>query len=60
MNPLYDNLVNESQIVPTAFFVDILNATEDPRRDVFFNPDSKKGGKYVKIKEFNPTRRLFY
>lgn len=47
MNPLYDNLVNESQIVPTAFFVDILNASEDPRRDVFFNPDSKKGGEYV-------------
>ncbi|MBA6154781.1 SusD/RagB family nutrient-binding outer membrane lipoprotein [Gelidibacter maritimus] len=47
MNPLYDNLVNESQIVPTAFFVNILNANEDPRRDVFFNPESKKGGEYV-------------
>lgn len=47
MNPLYNTLVNESQIVPTAFFVDRLNATEDPRRDAFFDPISKKEGKYV-------------
>lgn len=46
MNPLYNSLVNESQIMPTAFFVNELNAKEDPRRDVFFNPDSKKLGVY--------------
>ncbi|WP_264525205.1 SusD/RagB family nutrient-binding outer membrane lipoprotein [Flavobacterium sp. N502536] len=46
MNPLYDTLVNESQTIPTAFFVDELNAKNDPRRDTFFNPASKKSGKY--------------
>lgn len=46
MNPLYTSLVNEIQILPSAFFVNELNAKEDPRRDVFFNPDSKKGGVY--------------
>lgn len=46
MNPLYDTLVNESQTVPTEFFVNELNAKEDPRRDVFFNPNSKKLGSY--------------
>lgn len=46
MNPLYNTLVNEQQTVPTEFFVNELNAKEDPRRDVFFNPLSKKGGVY--------------
>ncbi|WP_428231207.1 SusD/RagB family nutrient-binding outer membrane lipoprotein [Flavobacterium sp.] len=46
MNPLYDTLVNESQTVPTEFFVNELNAKEDPRRDIFFNPNSKKQGQY--------------
>lgn len=46
MNPLYNSLVNESQIMPTEFFVNELNAKEDPRRDVFFNPESKKLGVY--------------
>jgi hypothetical protein len=46
MNPLYNSLVNESQIMPTEFFVNELNAKEDPRRDVFFNPESKKAGVY--------------
>lgn len=46
MNPLYDSLVNESQIVPTELFVNELNGKEDPRRDAFFNPDSKIAGLY--------------
>jgi hypothetical protein len=46
MNPLYSTLVNESQTVPTEYFVNELNAKEDPRRDVFFNPESKKEGNY--------------
>lgn len=46
MNPLYDTLVNEKQTVPTEFFVNELNAKSDPRRDVFFNPESKKDGNY--------------
>ncbi|TPG40233.1 SusD/RagB family nutrient-binding outer membrane lipoprotein [Flavobacterium pectinovorum] len=46
MNPLYNTLVNEQQTVPTEFLVNELNAKEDPRRDAFFNPASKKGGVY--------------
>ncbi|RKR11056.1 SusD-like starch-binding protein associating with outer membrane [Flavobacterium sp. 90] len=46
MNPLYNTLVNESQTVPTEFFVNELNAKDDPRRDVYFNPESKIGGVY--------------
>lgn len=46
MNPLYNTLVNEQQTVPTEFFVNELNAKSDPRRDVFFNPESKKDGNY--------------
>ncbi|KLT68791.1 SusD/RagB family nutrient-binding outer membrane lipoprotein [Flavobacterium sp. ABG] len=46
MNPLYDSLVNESQIIISAFFADELNAKSDPRRDFFFNPDSKIAGEY--------------
>lgn len=46
MNPLYSTLVNESQTVPTEYFVNELNAKEDPRRDIFFNPESKKEGSY--------------
>ncbi|MCG8183761.1 SusD/RagB family nutrient-binding outer membrane lipoprotein [Tenacibaculum piscium] len=40
-NPLYASLVLESQLVPTSFLVDNLNAKEDPRRDFFFDPTSK-------------------
>jgi hypothetical protein len=39
-------LVNESQIIISAFFADELNAKSDPRRDFFFNPDSKIAGEY--------------
>lgn len=46
MNPLYDSLVNESQLLPSEYFVNELNGKNDPRRDVFFNPASKKGGVY--------------
>ncbi|MCC9017020.1 SusD/RagB family nutrient-binding outer membrane lipoprotein [Flavobacterium lipolyticum] len=46
MNPLYDTLVNESQTIPTEYFVNQLNGKNDPRRDIFFNPNSKKGGSY--------------
>lgn len=45
-NPLYNSLVNESQINPTEFFVNELNGKSDPRRDIFFNPASKIGGVY--------------
>ncbi len=45
-NPLYNTLVNESQIMPTAFFVNELNGKSDPRRDIFFNPASKIAGEY--------------
>ncbi|MCV9930158.1 SusD/RagB family nutrient-binding outer membrane lipoprotein [Flavobacterium sp. LS1R49] len=45
-NPLYNSLVNESQILPTEFFVNELNAKSDPRRDIFFNPASKISGEY--------------
>jgi len=46
MNPLYDSLVNESQINIAEFFVNELNGKEDPRRDFFFNPNSKVNGQY--------------
>ncbi|WP_343587014.1 SusD/RagB family nutrient-binding outer membrane lipoprotein [Flavobacterium sp.] len=46
MNPLYDDLVNSSQINIAAFFVNELNGKEDPRRDFFFNPNSKINGEY--------------
>ncbi|AOC96627.1 Susd and RagB outer membrane lipoprotein [Flavobacterium anhuiense] len=46
MNPLYDSLVNESQINIAEFFVNELNGKEDPRRDFFFNPNSKINGEY--------------
>ncbi|MBO9584336.1 MAG: SusD/RagB family nutrient-binding outer membrane lipoprotein [Flavobacterium sp.] len=46
MNPLYDDLVNSSQINIAAFFVNELNGKEDPRRDFFFNPNSKINGQY--------------
>ncbi|WP_294961594.1 SusD/RagB family nutrient-binding outer membrane lipoprotein [uncultured Flavobacterium sp.] len=46
MNPLYDSLVNSSQINIAEFFVNELNAKEDPRRDIFFDPASKINGKY--------------
>jgi hypothetical protein len=46
MNPLYDTLVNESQTIPTEYFVNQLNGKNDPRRDIFFNPNSKKQGNY--------------
>lgn len=46
MNPLYDNLVNESQIIISAFFANELNDKEDPRRDFFFNKNSKINGEY--------------
>lgn len=45
-NPLYNSLVNESQIMPTEFFVNELNGKSDPRRDIFFNPASKIAGEY--------------
>ncbi|MEZ0182567.1 SusD/RagB family nutrient-binding outer membrane lipoprotein [Flavobacterium oncorhynchi] len=45
-NPLYNSLVNESQIMPTEFFVNELNGKSDPRRDIFFNPASKIAGAY--------------
>lgn len=45
-NPLYNSLVNESQIMPTEFFVNELNGKSDPRRDIFFNPASKIAGQY--------------
>ncbi|WP_233897847.1 SusD/RagB family nutrient-binding outer membrane lipoprotein [Tenacibaculum piscium] len=45
-NPLYTSLVLESQLVPTSFLVDNLNAKEDPRRDLFFDPTSKIDGEY--------------
>ncbi|WP_233861038.1 SusD/RagB family nutrient-binding outer membrane lipoprotein [Tenacibaculum piscium] len=40
-NPLYASLVEESQLIPTSFLVDNLNAKEDPRRDFFFDPATK-------------------
>ncbi|EJF99180.1 SusD/RagB family nutrient-binding outer membrane lipoprotein [Flavobacterium sp. F52] len=46
MNPLYDSLVNESQINIAEFFVNELSGKEDPRRDFFFNPNSKINGEY--------------
>ncbi|WP_070786753.1 SusD/RagB family nutrient-binding outer membrane lipoprotein [Flavobacterium crassostreae] len=46
MNPLYDSLVNESQIVMAEPFVNELNAKADPRRDHFFDPASKIAGQY--------------
>ncbi|WP_286965359.1 SusD/RagB family nutrient-binding outer membrane lipoprotein [Flavobacterium sp. UBA4854] len=46
MNPLYDDLVNSSQINIAAFFVNELNGKEDPRRNFFFNPNSKINGEY--------------
>ncbi|WP_233900986.1 SusD/RagB family nutrient-binding outer membrane lipoprotein [Tenacibaculum piscium] len=45
-NSLYASLVLESQLVPTSFLVDDLNAKEDPRRDFFFDPTSKIEGEY--------------
>lgn len=45
-NPLYSTLVNESQTLPTEFFVNELNSKSDPRRDIFFNPASKIAGEY--------------
>ncbi|MDQ8014382.1 MAG: SusD/RagB family nutrient-binding outer membrane lipoprotein [Flavobacterium nitrogenifigens] len=46
MNPLYDSLVSENQINIAEFFVNELNGKEDPRRDFFFNPESKINGEY--------------
>jgi hypothetical protein len=46
-NPLFSTLNSEKQINVAGFFVDELNAKEDPRRDFYFDPASKKGGKYI-------------
>lgn len=46
MNPLYNSLVSENQINIAEIFVNELNGKEDPRRDFFFDPESKINGQY--------------
>ncbi|MET3026530.1 SusD/RagB family nutrient-binding outer membrane lipoprotein [Flavobacterium sp. UW10123] len=46
MNPLYNSLESENQINIAEFFVDELNGKQDPRRDFFFDPESKINGEY--------------
>ncbi|PKH52927.1 SusD/RagB family nutrient-binding outer membrane lipoprotein [Tenacibaculum sp. Bg11-29] len=46
-NPLFFILNQRTQIVPTSFLVDAMNAKSDPRMDQFFNPASKIAGVYV-------------
>jgi hypothetical protein len=46
-NPLYNSLVNETQLVPTTYFVNELKSKSDPRMDAFFDPATKIGGEYV-------------
>ncbi|AQW90112.1 SusD/RagB family nutrient-binding outer membrane lipoprotein [Elizabethkingia anophelis] len=45
-NPVFDNLVasNRDDFVPSNVLVDIMNANNDPRRDVWF---TKKDGAYI-------------
>ncbi|KAF5300523.1 hypothetical protein FQR65_LT19359 [Abscondita terminalis] len=46
-NPVFDNLVasNRDDFVPSNILVDVMNANNDPRRDVWFT--KQKDGKYV-------------
>ena len=46
-NPLFLALTTEQHYVPTTFLVNEMNAKQDPRMDVFFNPSSKIGGVYL-------------
>ncbi|GFD76258.1 SusD/RagB family nutrient-binding outer membrane lipoprotein [Tenacibaculum mesophilum] len=46
-NPIFLALTTENHYVPTKFLVDELNSKKDPRRDIFFNSNSKINGEYV-------------
>ena len=48
-NPLWEDLVESGRndFVPANTLVDHLNTLGDPRRDVFFDPESKISGAYV-------------
>lgn len=47
-NPLWVDLVqsNRNDFVPANTLVDYMNALNDPRSDIFFDPSSKVGGVY--------------
>ena len=48
-NPIWEALVESGRndFVPANTIVDYMNGLEDPRRDIFFNPNSKIEGEYV-------------
>ena len=48
-NPIWEDLVQSGRndYIPANTIVDYLNALEDPRRDIYFNPNSKIDDAYV-------------